>query len=100
MRIFLLRHSLAPIESAGEGDTQEWNLFDEFIHEEENKEGLLDRHGLSKMLDLWAFHKVSFTLFFFDCLPSSRLGTVGVLQSPIQCWFKLSANQFGSTSRG
>jgi hypothetical protein len=56
---FLLRYRLAPIESAGEGDTQEWNLFDEFIDDEENEEGLLDRHSLSKMLDLWAFHTVS-----------------------------------------
>lgn len=75
---FLLCHTLAPIESAGEGDTQEWNLFDEFIHDEENEEGLLDRHSLSKMLDRWAFHKVSLTLFF-DFLRRSWLNTVGVL---------------------
>jgi hypothetical protein len=62
---YLLRYTLAPIESAGEGDTQEWNLFDEFIDDEENEEGLLDRHSLSKMLGLWAFHKVSLPLFHF-----------------------------------
>lgn len=76
---FLLRHTLAPIESAGEGDTQEWNLFDEFVHDEENEEGLLDRHSLSKMLNRWTFHKVSLTLFSFDFLRSSWLNTVGVL---------------------
>jgi hypothetical protein len=75
---FLLRTTLAPIESAGEGDTQEWNLFDEFIDEKEEEEGLLARHSLSKMLDLWAFQKVSLTLFIFNCLPS--------LLSSWHCW--------------
>lgn len=47
----LLSHSLAPVESDGPGDTQEWNLFNSYLNC--NEESLYERHNLSNMLQRW-----------------------------------------------
>ncbi|RDL37482.1 uncharacterized protein BP5553_04915 [Venustampulla echinocandica] len=43
--------ALAPYESDGPEDTEEWNLFDDFLSND--KESLNDPHDLSKMLTRW-----------------------------------------------
>ena len=48
---FLLLQTLAPFESDGPGDTQEWNLFDSYLNA--NDENLYERHDLSNMLQRW-----------------------------------------------
>jgi hypothetical protein len=46
--------SLAPIESDGAEDQQEWNLFEQYLPLTfDDLEDLNDRHSLSDMLDLW-----------------------------------------------
>ena len=50
---FLLKKDLAPYESDGPGDAQEWNLFDSYLNVENTEESLYDRHSLSRMLERW-----------------------------------------------
>lgn len=47
----LLQDSLAPYESDGPGDTNEWNLFDAYM--DKHPSSLDDSHSLSTMLSLW-----------------------------------------------
>lgn len=55
---FLLTGWLAPIESDGPGDAQEWNLFDEYLGVNDNVESLNERHSLSGMLHRWKYDSV------------------------------------------
>lgn len=57
---FNLAHSLAPIESDGAEDQEEWNLFKQYLPLQfEDLEDLNDRHSLSDMLGLWKVESVS-----------------------------------------
>ena len=49
----LLSESLAPFESDGPDDTQEWNLFESYLNAHDAKESLYERHNLSNMLNRW-----------------------------------------------
>ena len=51
--LFNLLTSLAPFESDGPGDTQEWNLFVSYLNADDNEESLYERHNLSVMLQRW-----------------------------------------------
>lgn len=56
----LLTTTLAPIESDGPEDDDEWNLFDEYLVAREDDPTSLDsRHTLSATLFLWGLHVVS-----------------------------------------
>jgi len=46
---FLLYKELAPCESDGPGDAQEWNLFDLYLNVDDNEESLYDRPNPSDM---------------------------------------------------
>lgn len=50
---FLLSTELAPFESDGPGDTQEWNLFDSYLNVDGSEESSNDRHNLSDVLAHW-----------------------------------------------
>jgi hypothetical protein len=50
---FLLYKELAPCESDGPRDAQEWNLFGSYLNVEDNEESLYDRRDLSDMLEHW-----------------------------------------------
>lgn len=56
----LLSRDLAPIESDGVNDKEEWNLFERYLpHTFDDLEDLKEPHSLSKMLNDWKLHKVS-----------------------------------------
>jgi hypothetical protein len=56
---FQLAHSLAPIESDGAEDQEEWNLFEQYLPLQfEDLEDLNERHSLSNMLSLWRVESV------------------------------------------
>ena len=51
---FSLSTRLAPIESDGPGDNDEWDLFENYLPLEFSHDADLDeRHSLSEMLDYW-----------------------------------------------
>lgn len=55
-----LSDNLAPIESDGPEDREEWNLFDNYLPLSfDDPKDLAKRHTLSFMLDYWRAHKVS-----------------------------------------
>ncbi|RFU72659.1 hypothetical protein TARUN_9603 [Trichoderma arundinaceum] len=55
---FLLCHSLAPIESDGAEDDDEWNLFENYVPLNfENEKDLDETHSLSLMLGMWGRDK-------------------------------------------
>ncbi|KFZ16086.1 hypothetical protein V501_02401 [Pseudogymnoascus sp. VKM F-4519 (FW-2642)] len=55
----LLRSRLAPNESDGPDDTEEWNLFDEYLApRDDDQKSLEDRHTLGATLFLWRDHVV------------------------------------------
>lgn len=57
---FNLAHRLAPIESDGIEDKEEWNLFKEYLPLKfDDLDDLNDQHSLSDMLSLWKFDRVS-----------------------------------------
>ena len=66
---FLLSHQLAPYESDGPGDAQEWNLFDSYMNVGDDEESLYDRGSLSEMLQHWKRDVV----FTAPCRTSSSL---------------------------
>ncbi|KAI9844753.1 MAG: hypothetical protein M1837_005286 [Sclerophora amabilis] len=49
-----LQVDLAPFESDGPGDEQEWNLFTSYLTPDNHRATLHDRHNLSNMLRCWA----------------------------------------------
>ncbi|PVH67545.1 hypothetical protein DL98DRAFT_523281 [Cadophora sp. DSE1049] len=50
----LLSCTLAPIEGDGSGDSEEWNLFEEYLAVADNhEEDLNNRHSLSETLEAW-----------------------------------------------
>lgn len=55
---FLLVHTLAPFESDGPGDREEWNLFVSYLNADGKEESLYQRHNLSEMLQRWEHNKV------------------------------------------
>lgn len=56
----LLRTRLAPVESDGPEDTEEWNLFDEYLCvPDDDSNDLVNRHSLSLTLFLWRYRIVS-----------------------------------------
>jgi hypothetical protein len=56
----LLMTTLAPIESDGPEDTEEWNLFDEYlVVQDDDQTDLNNRHSLSQTLSQWELHVVS-----------------------------------------
>lgn len=57
---FPLTYTLAPVESDGLGDTEEWNLFERYLPAEDDVESLNDRHSLSDILRFWDNHIVCF----------------------------------------
>ena len=61
----LLKHDLAPVESDGTEDTEEWNLFDEYLTADEETL-LYGQHRLSRSLQLWRYSVVS--QYFLPCL--------------------------------
>lgn len=57
----LLSSKLAPNESDGPEDTEEWNLFYEYqVVVEDDQKSLENRHNLDMTLFLWRDHVVSF----------------------------------------
>jgi hypothetical protein len=50
---FLLSTTLVLFESDGAEDTEEWNLFREYLPENEEADKLNERHTLSEILALW-----------------------------------------------
>ena len=52
----LLSDTLAPFESDGQDDKEEWNLFETYLNDD--KASLEDRHDLSNMLLAWKVDKV------------------------------------------
>ena len=52
-----LSKDLAPIESDGKDDTDEWNMFEEYLNTNENS--LRHRHDLSRILTRWEHDVVS-----------------------------------------
>lgn len=77
-----LAGDLAPIESDGTDDRDEWNLFEQYLPKDFDKvEDLNDPHSLSDMLELWKCDKV--TLPNYTCtIPS--LGR-SLLTVPVPC---------------
>lgn len=62
----ILSKSLAPIESDGVGDEEEWNLFEQYLTVDSNDPDSLDEpHSLSNMLDSWATAVVSDYFFLY-----------------------------------
>lgn len=58
---FNISMKLAPIESDGVEDQEEWNLFEHYLPMTfDDLEGLNDRHSLSDMLSLWKTDKVRY----------------------------------------
>lgn len=55
----LLSSTLAPIESDGPEDMEEWNLFDEYLVVKDDQKILEQRHTLAITLSLWRQHVVS-----------------------------------------
>lgn len=56
----LLIDTLAPIESDGPEDAEEWNLFEEYLAvADDDQEGLKNRHSLSETLETWRQDVVS-----------------------------------------
>jgi hypothetical protein len=56
---FRLSHSLAPIESDGPEDKEEWNLFRQYLPLTfDDPEDLNELHSLSDMLDHWSSEMV------------------------------------------
>lgn len=54
-----LAHNLAPIESDGDGDQEEWNLFEQYLPLTfDDSEDLNEPHSLSSMLCAWKSHCV------------------------------------------
>jgi hypothetical protein len=57
---FLQTTTLAPIESDGPGDDNEWNLYENFLDISDGDiEQLHDRHRLSRTLRMWRNAKVN-----------------------------------------
>ena len=54
----LLRRHLSPNESDGPGDTQKWNLFEEYLVPLVNPDHSYNRNSLSTMLRRWKEHVV------------------------------------------
>lgn len=54
----LLLKTLAPFESDGPEDTDEWNLFKKYLPDDDEN-NLHDRHSLSHMLGMWEADQVS-----------------------------------------
>lgn len=57
-----LAYALAPVESDGPEDTEEWNLFERYLPADDGVESLDDRHSLSDILRFWNQHIVCFRL--------------------------------------
>ncbi|XTI85849.1 hypothetical protein V2W45_1377750 [Cenococcum geophilum] len=69
---FNISMSLAPIESDGVEDQEEWNLFEHYLPMTfDDLEGLNDRHSLSDMLSLWKADK------FLACAHEDKLNHRG-----------------------
>lgn len=49
----LLSTTLAPFESDGAEDADEWNLFREYLPADEEEDSLNERHNLSDILAVW-----------------------------------------------
>jgi hypothetical protein len=61
----LLFNDLAPIESDGVDDKEEWNLFEQYLALTfDDLEDLNEPHSLSEMLDEWKMDQVSYKCFF------------------------------------
>jgi hypothetical protein len=61
---FLLLYTLPPFESDGPDDAQDWNLFDTYLDRNDGKEGLYERHSLSKLLQRWQHAMVLMSPFY------------------------------------
>ena len=76
---FLLAYTLAPFESDGPSDVQEWNLFEAYLGKQGEASILEDKHSLSKILEHWEQDSVRFSLapilenLSTDLLPFSTL---------------------------
>jgi hypothetical protein len=66
---FLLSHTLAPFESDGPEDNQEWNLFDSYLST--NEENLHERHNLSNMLQRWQNDQVGEISYYSSSINQS-----------------------------
>ena len=58
LKLRILVDTLAPIESDGPEDNDEWNLFKQYLPDNSEEEKLHDRTHLSKMLRAWHISKV------------------------------------------
>ncbi len=64
---------LAPVETGGFGDLNEWRLFREYLPDSSEEHFLDDRHHLSQVLEDWAAAQVTMVFFSSYFSYTSRL---------------------------